>query len=164
MRKRICALLAGLLLLSVFVLPASGAEASEGETSTPALVSIEYLQNQLEALRKELLAAIAGASNGGASEEVPQGAYRDVTLPRGSVITLGDDAEVIFRGGNAVLLTVSSGEGEGATDLAAGEELFSGDALQFAHIYYKTTSHGRVSLLVTGERAAFTLKGTYAIT
>ena len=136
-------------------------------SDTPALVSQEYLQKQLEALRKELLEVIAkavgNASDLPALDGPQESAYRDVTLPRGSVVTLGDDAEVIFRGGYAVVLTVSEDAGAGLADLVTGEESFSGTLLQFAHIYYKSAPGGRVSLLVTGDKAAFTLKGTYDI-
>lgn len=160
-RRPVCMLLTLCLLFAAFCLPVAGAEADP-----PALVSEEYLQKQLDALRKELLEAIgnAGSIAGSPTVEQPQeSAYRDVTLPRGSVITLGEDAEVIFRGGYAVALTVSDQADAGLTDLASGEELFSGAGLQFAHIYYKSAPDSRVSLLVTGEKAAFTLKGTYEI-
>lgn len=146
------------LLLTVFCLPVSGAEADP-----PALVSQEYLQKQLDALRKELLEAIGNGSGLPVVGDTQESAYRDVTLSRGSVITLGENAEVIFRGGNAVVLTVSDQAGAGLTDLASEEEIFSGALLAFAHIYYKSAPNGRVSLLVTGEKAAFTLKGTYEI-
>lgn len=160
-RKHVCVLLTLVILLTVFCLPVSGAETSMPDD---AIVTYGYLQAQLEALRQELQEAIANASGASAGESNPQeGAYRDVTLPRGSVITLGEDAEVIFRGGDAVVLTVSDGAGSGVTDLATGEEFFSGARLQFAHIYYQSTPNSRVCLLVTGEKAAFTLKGTYAI-
>lgn len=161
-RRPVCVLLTLCLLLTVFCLPVSGAE-----SDPPALVSEEYLQKQLDALRKELLEAIGHASGDVSglpdAEEPQEGAYRDVTLPKGSVITLGEDAEVIFRGGYAVALTVSDQTDAGLTDLATGEETFSGDFLKFAHIYYKSAPDSRVSLLVTGEKAAFTLKGTYDI-
>ena len=156
--RRICFLLTLALLLAVFCLPVSGAE-----SDPPALVSQEYLQKQLEALRKELLEAIANVSGTPVENLTQESDYLDVTLPRGSVITLGEDAEVIFRGGNAVVLTVTGEAGAGLADLATGEEVFSGTLLQFAHIYYKSAPKGRVSLLVTGEKAAFTLKGTYDI-
>lgn len=177
-RKRVCLLLALILLLAVFCLPQVSRTVSRAESDTPApvsdtpapvsdtpvLVSQEYLQKQLEALRQELLEALAAGSGAPAGNGAPkESVYRDVTLPRGSVIALGEDAEAIFRGGNAVVLTVSEGEGEGVTDLATGEELFSGALLQFAHIYYKSAPEGRAYLLVTGEKAAFTLKGTYAL-
>lgn len=159
-RRPVCVLLTLCLLLTVFCLPVSGAE-----SDPPALVSQEYLQKQLDALRKELLEAIgnaAGNASGAPVTEEPQeNAYRDLTLPRGSVITLEEDAEVIFRGGYAVVLTVSDQADAGLADLATGEELFSGGYLEFAHIYYKSAPDSRVSLLVTGEKAAFTLKGTY---
>lgn len=159
LRKRVCILLTLCLLLTVLCLSVS----AEGSTP-PALVSEEYLQKQLEELRQELLKAIADASGTPSGDGTAQeSAYRDVTLPRGSVITLGDDAEVIFRGGNAVVLTVSDEVGAGITDLATGEESFSGTFLQFAHIYYRSTPENSVCLLVTGEKAAFTLKGTYDI-
>ena len=162
--KRVCVLLAICMLLTALCLPASGVTALGEESTPPAFVSDEYLQAQLEALRRELLEAIASASGTSVPEPDAQNSvYRDVTLSRGSVIVLREDAEVIFRGGNAVVLTVSERSGEGVTDLATGEECFSGTSLQFAHIYYKSAEGGRACLLVTGDKAAFTLKGTYDI-
>lgn len=162
-KKRVCFLLTLCLLLTVFCLPVSGEE-----SAPPALVSQEYLQKQLEALRQELLEAIeqAKAGFGGdtpAATLPPESDYRDVTLPRGSVLTLGADAEVIFRGGYAVVLTVSEEAGAGITELATEQELFSGALLQFARIYYKSTPESHACVLVTGDKAAFTLKGTYEI-
>lgn len=159
LRKFLCLLLASVILLTTLCLTASG-EAGD----PPALVSEEYLQRQLNALRKELLEAIGSAAGAPVTDTPQKSDYRDVTLPRGSVITLGEDAEVIFRGGYAVVLTASEEVSAGVKDLATGEEVFSGEPLQFAHIYYKSAPHSRVSLLVTGEKAAFTLKGTYDIT
>ena len=44
-----------------------------------------------------------------------------------------------------------------------GTECFSGDLLAFGHIYYKTRGDSRAYILITGDKAAFTLRGTYEI-
>ena len=173
LKKKFSLLLALLLSLSLVALTASGEEPSDGSVPPDdALVTYGYMQSQLDALRKELSLAmekaieqaVAQALNGEQPDvSLPTSGYHDLTLPRGSVITLGKDAEVIFRGGHAVILTPSDRTGEGVTNLATGLELFSGMPLSFGHIYHKTTPESSASLLVTGEQAAFTLKGTYAI-
>lgn len=168
-RKRLCVLLVLTLLLAALSLTASGANpaSATSEPGDDALVTYGYLQNQLEKLRQELLDAV-GDSTGAfaqtpADGSIQNGGYRDVTLTRGSVLTLGYDAEVIFRGGSAVMITASDKAGEGITDLSSGMEFFSGAPLHFAHLYYKTNPEGCAYLLVTGEKASFTLKGTYAL-
>ncbi len=153
------ALLAVWLPLSVFFFSASAADASDGETTSidsNALVTYGYLQSVIDDLKKELLAEFSGSSGGAVSST-----YHDITFPKGTVLVLGSDAEVIFRGGNAIIITTSPEPGRGITDLSAGRECFSGESLLFGHIYYKTDAESGACLLVTGDQAAFTMKGTY---
>lgn len=164
-RKRLCVLLAVTLLLAAISVTASGADTASdaSEPGDDALVTYGYLQKQLDQLRQELMDAIGDSSDAFAqtpgSEETQNGGYRDITLKRGSILRLGSDTEVIFRGGSAVVITASDKAGDGITDLSTGTEFFSGAPLCFAHLYYKTNPEGCAYLLVTGEKASFTLKG-----
>lgn len=156
---RFCSLaIAFTMLLTAFTFTASAAgEDSETSIDSNALVTYGYLQSILEDLKLELLEELS--QNGG---NITVGSpYTDVTVTEGTVIVLGSDAEAIFRGGDAVVITVSRNEGAGITDLSAGKECCSGDFLTFGHIYYKTKAESRAYILVTGDKAAFTMKGTY---
>ena len=137
--------------------------AADGEESIPdpdkTFVSYAYLQNALEELRLELLEQLAG--QGGTI--TVESSYKEVTLKKGDVLVLSTDCEAIFRGGNAAVITSSCKEGEGLTDLSMSAECFSGDLLEFGHIYYKSNGESRAYILVTGDKAAFTLRGTYEI-
>ncbi len=137
----------------------------------PTLVSVEYLEEQLDALRRELLgelekvkAELAEAREPDADAEAPSDGYREVTLKRGDVLTPDGDTEVLCRGGDVLLLTLTEEPGSGLTDLTDGTERFSGAPLAYAHLYRRSDGSGpEVDLLVVGEEASFTVKGTYAI-
>lgn len=152
------ALLALMLLLAACTFSASAAEDDETSIDSNALVTYGYLQSILEDLKLELLTELAGSADGNITVNTP---YTDVTFEEGTVILLGSDAEAIFRGGDAVVITVSCNAGAGITDLSEDKECFSGEFLKFGHIYYKTNAESRAYILVTGDKAAFTMKGTY---
>ncbi len=150
------------------------ADAEEGG-DMPTLVSVEYLEEQLNALRRELLGELEKAKaelsavKGPETEEdakAPQGnGYEEVTLKRGDVLTPDGGTEILCRGGDVLLLTLTEEPGGGLTDLTDGSECFSGALLRYAHLYRRSDGAGpEVDLLVTGEEASFTVKGTYAIT
>ena len=134
---------------------------AENEDSIPedALITYGYLQSILEDLRLQLLEELAG--QGGSI--VIESEYKEVSLKKGDVLVLSTDCEAIFRGGDAAVITSSCTEGEGLTDLSMGTERFSGDLLEFGHIYYKTHGDSRAYILIVGDKAVFTLKGTYEI-
>lgn len=173
MKKFIVSLLAVSVALAVFAsafaLSISAEDVSADEASkavsavdnfdvSNAPVSRDFLFNQLEEFKKQLLAEIGegGVSTGGSG-------YHDVTLTEGQMILLGADCEVIFRGGSASAITSSCNQGDGITDVSAETELFSGEALEFSHIYYPSGSDAKKAILVTSSNAYFTLKGTYDI-
>ncbi len=146
------------------------ASKDEASIDPNALITYGYLQSILEDLKLEILAELSESiqNNTSAPSDTPDGGditvgspYTDVSFPNGTVIVLGSDAEAIFRGGDAVVITVSQSEGTGITDLSAGKECFSGEMLSFGHIYYKTDKKSRAYILVTGDKAAFTMRGTY---
>ena len=134
---------------------------ADGETSIPdnAVVTYGYLQSVLEDLRLQLLEELAGQ---GGSITI-ESEYKEVSLKKGDILVLSTDCEAIFRGGSAAVITSTCKEGEGLTDLSMGTECFSGDLLAFGHIYYKTRGDSRAYILITGDKAAFTLRGTYEI-
>ncbi len=152
-----------------FCVSASGSKDSSVDPN--ALITYGYLQSILEDLKLEILAEVAeSVQNGEISvpTDTPDdgnitvgSSYTDVTFPSGTVIVLGSDAEAIFRGGDAVIISVSQSEGNGIFDLSAGKECFSGEMLSFGHIYYKPNTKSRAYILVTGDKAAFTMRGTY---
>lgn len=153
-----------------FCVSAAGSE--DTSIDPDALITYGYLQSVLEDLKLEILAELSESIQNGEMSlptDIPQeggnitvgSTYSDVSFPNGTVLVLGSDAEAIFRGGDAVILTVSQAEGTGITDLSAGKECFSGEMLSFGHIYCKTETKSRAYILVTGDKAAFTMRGTY---
>lgn len=154
------ALLALLLVCGACLLPFRASADSKNESiPDDAVITYGYLQSILEELRLELLEELASAGGTVTIES----AYKDMTLQKGDVLVLSTDCEAIFRGGNAAVITSTCHEGEGLTDLSVGTECFSGDLLQFGHIYYKTNGESRAYILITGDKASFTLRGTYEI-
>lgn len=150
-----------LLLTGVTCALPTHAKTEDGENTIPdnAFITYGYLQSILEDLRLELLEELTGQ---GGSITIESN-YKEVSLKKGDVLVLSTDCEAIFRGGNAAVITSTCSQGEGLTDLSMGTECFSGDLLSFGHIYYKTTGDSRAYILVTGDKAAFTLRGTYEI-
>ena len=154
MKKLILPLIAVLLVVSVYPIlaTASSAESARSEMNIPddTLINYGYLQK----FREELTA------QGGITVATE---YKDVSFKEGQMILLAPDAEIIYRGGGAVVITSSGEENEGITDMAEGRELFSGEALEYGHIYYASESESRKAILVTGAKAHFTVRGDYEI-
>ena len=104
------AVFASAFALSISAEDVSADEASKAVSAVDnfdvsnAPVSRDFLFNQLEEFKKQLLAEIGegGVSAGGSG-------YHDVTLTEGQMILLGADCEVIFRGGSASAITSSFG-------------------------------------------------------
>lgn len=138
---------------------AENAGSAESSIDSNALVTYGYLQTMLEQWKQELLRELAQSDS-----DVPvtlPSSYTEISLSQGTILQLHGETEAIFRGGDAIVITVSAEAGRGLTDLSANRECFSGEFLQFGHIYYKTNAQSRTYILITGERAAFTMKGTY---
>lgn len=147
-----------LAAVSVLTFVAAGAEGTEAETPIPpeTPVTYGYLEVFGEKLRSDILSQVGSGT--------PQaGGYRDETLPRGSVILLSENTELIFRGGSAVVITSSGTDREGVADLSSGRELYSGESLEFAHIYHISAGESRRAVLVTGGKAYFTVRGDYEV-
>ena len=159
--KKKAVLIAGAALLSAAVLSvsvafgASAAQSDESSIDENALITYGYLQKFREELKQEILNEI-GSGGIGSSE------YTDVTLKCGDVLSLAEGSEIIFRGGNAVIVTSSLQKDAGVTDLSTGNECFSGTEMAFGHLYAKTKPESIAYVVVTGDRAVFTVRGIYA--
>lgn len=169
MKKFIIPLTAVLLMLAflpVIALNGSAENSSHGdavaisEESIPenTLITYGYLEQFREELKQEIIAELT--ASGGITVAT---AYNDISAREGQVIILAPDSELIYRGGGAVAITASNASGEGITDMSAGRELFSGERLEYGHIYYASESESRRAVLVTGSTAYFTVRGEYEI-
>lgn len=140
--------------------------ANDSSVDSNALVTYGYMQKAFEEWKAEVLQEVAeliGSKNTDIDISTLMSPYKELTLNKGALLLPDAAAEVIFRGGDAVVITVSKNPGQGFTDLADATESFSGETLRFGHIYYQTNADNRACILVTGDRAAFTVKGKYEI-
>lgn len=165
MKKIIFPLILALLLLVLMPIAATSIMAEGGEDSadtqsipedTP--VTYGYLQRFKEELRQEIVDELL--SDGGITVTAT---YNDISANEGQIILLSPESEVIYRGGGAVAVTSSNAENEGITDMSEGRELFSGEPLEYGHVYYASSSESRKAILVTGGTAYFTVRGEYEI-
>jgi len=124
-----------------------------------ALVTYGILQEYLEQFKQEILQS-AGTDGGNTQT---QSAYNDISVTKGDIIYLSAEAEIIFRGGNAVAVTPSCAEGAGISDMSAGTELFSGEPLEYGHIYYLTETDSKAAILILSDKAVITARGSYEI-
>ena len=138
----------------------SAEKTSEKTASIPddTLISYGYLKQFKEELRQEIIEELM--QNGGITVT---STYNDVSLTEGQLILLSPESEVIYRGGGAVAITSSNATNEGISDMSEGRELFSGEPLEYGHIYYASASESRKAILVTGGSAYFTIRGDYEI-
>lgn len=147
-------------LISVGAMYTSAENANEPESSIPddTLITYGYLKAFKEQIKQEVIAELM--ADGGISIETP---YNDISATEGQLILLYPESEVIYRGGGAVAVTSSDNEGEGITDMSNGVEIFSGQSLEYGHIYYSSATDSKKAILVTGATAYFTVRGDYEI-
>ena len=158
MKKIIPFLVLALVFASMpFAIMSSSAE-NETSIDPSTLIDYGYLQIFKEELRQEILDELL--AEGGITVATT---YEDISVKEGQMIVLSPNTEVIYRGGNAVVITPSIGENEGITDMSEGKELFSGEPLEYGHIYYSSASDSRKAILVTGSNAYFTVRGDYEL-
>jgi hypothetical protein len=134
---------------------------AEGDVSIPddTPVSYGYLLGEFkEQLKKELIAELA--QEGGITIDT---LYQDISASEGQLILLSEECEVIYRGGGAVAISSSDKDNEGITDMSKGTELFSGEPLEYGHIYFASATDSKKAILVTGDKAYFTVRGDYDI-
>ena len=134
--------------------------ASENSIPDNTLITYGYLQQFKEELKQEILNELAQSGNGSITVE---SAYKEIALTEGQTLVLSAETEIIYRGGGAVAITSSNGESQGLTDMSLCKELFSGEALEYGHIYFASGSDSKKAVLVTGEKAYFTVRGDYDI-
>lgn len=151
-----------IVALCLVSMPAALVSSSaEGEVSIPddTPVSYGYLLGEFkEQLKQELIAELA--QEGGITLN---SLYQDISADEGQLVLLSADCEVIYRGGGAVAISSSDDDNEGITDMSKGTELFSGEPLEYGHIYYSSDSESKKAILVTGSKAYFTIRGAYEI-
>lgn len=157
MKKIIVPLMLVALLVLVYPICALSSSA-EDKIPDDTLVNYGYLQKFKEELKQELIEELT--AQGGITVTTT---YEDVSFKEGQIIVLAPDCELIYRGGGAVVITSSKQENEGITDMAEGRELFSGEPLEYGHIYYASESESHKAILITGGTAYFTVRGDYEI-
>ncbi len=162
MKKLLIPLIIVALLISAlpFAMISSSAEGDKLDDipdDTP--VSYGYLLGVFkEQLKQELLTELA--QEGGITLNT---LYQDISAEEGRLILLSPESEVIYRGGGAVAISSSDGENEGIADMSEGTELFSGEPLEYGHVYYSSATDSKKAILVTGSKAYFTIRGEYEI-
>lgn len=133
-------------------------DSSSEEIPEDTLITYGYLEQFKEELRREIIEELM--SEGGINVTSD---YKDISLKEGEILILSPESEVIYRGGNAVAITSTDSKGDGITDMSTSNELFSGEALEYGHIYYASSSESRKAILVVGSTAYFTVRGSYEI-
>lgn len=121
-------------------------------------VTYGYLKMFKEQLRQELIDELT--AQGGITVTTT---YEDISLKQGEMLLLSPNSEIIYRGGNAVVVSSSANSTEGITDMSQNKELFSGEALEYGHVYFASASEAKKAVLVTGSNAYFTVRGDYEI-
>ena len=137
------------------------AEKNDVESNIPddTLITYGYLMQFKEELKQEILNEMA--ANGG--NVVIESVYKDISLASGQTLILSPETEIIYRGGGAVAITSSNEENQGLTDMSVSKEIFSGAPLEYGHIYFASASDSKKAILVTGDKAYFTVRGDYDI-
>lgn len=162
MKKLLIPLLLAALVASALPISAliSAAESNEISSAIPddTAITYGYLKIFKEQLRQEIIEELT--ASGGITVTTD---YEDVSFAEGQMIILSPNAELIYRGGGAVAITSSDAQNEGLTDMSIGRELFSGESLEYGHIYYSSESNSRKAVLITGGTAYFTVRGDYEI-
>lgn len=157
--KKIILTLLSLSLVITLAFSAVTAFAAEGEESEEEYILVP--KSYLDSLREEIKKEVLGEFQDELDAAVQTG-YKEVVAVQGQVIILAHDSELIYRGGGAVAITSSNNEGDGLYDGSIKKELFSGQKLEYYHIYSSKTDSVK-AVLVTGEQALFTIRGNYEI-
>ncbi|HAN21337.1 MAG: hypothetical protein A2Y15_07155 [Clostridiales bacterium GWF2_36_10] len=149
-----------ILITATLCITASADESSDDVLSgdSDPLVTLSYVDKVIKELKEEIL-----RQSGGNTIVSGSSAYADISIESGKMLLLGVDCELIYRGGGAVIITTSTQKGDGVTDMSMGAELFSGKSLEYGHVYYSSNSDAKKYLLITGEKAYFTIRGSYEI-
>lgn len=162
MKKFIIPLVIVAICLSLFPVYAmnSHAEGGSEEETIPdnTLVDYGYLKVFKEQLRKEIIEELT--ASGGITLNTE---YEEVSLTEGQLLILSADSEIIYRGGGAIVISSSCNENDGITDMSNGAELFSGEPLEYGHVYYSSASESKKAVLITGKKAFFTVRGAYEV-
>ena len=158
------ALLAGLLLLSIFYTPAI---AQPGTANDP-LVSQRYvdervaeLQAQIALLQAQIVALQQGQGQPPGDGTPPVGGqvvpFTPLFVPRGSTLIAEAGVEFILRSGSANVIAGPNG----LVDVTAGRDVANGQAISRNHLILVPATDGRGLSFVTD--AWLMIKGGYAI-
>jgi hypothetical protein len=152
------------VLMFSLCIPATAEQTASTTTSeSDPLVTLSYVN---EVLKPQIIAEVLQKTGNG-SQAVISGSspanYQDINLESGKMIMLGENCEFIYRGGGAVIITTSPEKGDGVSDMSTGAEFFSGKPLEFGHVYYASESKAVKYILITGNKAYFTIRGSYEI-
>lgn len=164
MKKFIIPLVIVLCVLTVAALSVLNTSAENGgeesEVSIPenTVITYGYLEVFKEQLKQELIEELS--ASGGITLS---SAYQDISATEGQLILLAPNSEVIYRGGGAAAVTSSDKKGEGITDMSLGTEIFSGEPLEYGHIYHASESDSKKAIIITGPEAYFTIRGEYEL-
>lgn len=146
------------LLAAILCLTASAEESSDEsiyDGKKDPLVTLSYVN---EILKPQIIAEVLEQLGNGTTATSN---YTDINIECGKMLKLSTGCELIYRGGGAVIITASDCKGDGITEIASGIEYFSGTSLAFGHIYYASESTSDKYILITGEKAYFTVCGDY---
>ena len=154
LKRKIIPVIISVVLIFILCIPASAEE-----TEDDPLVTLSYVN---EVLKPQIIAEVLEQLGDGVVV-TGNSAYKDIFTEGGKMLRLGSDCEFIYRGGGAVIITTSTDMGDGVTDMSARTEFFSGKTLEFGHVYYASESDARKFILITGERAYFTIRGSYEV-
>lgn len=135
---------------------------SKNEIPVNTPVTYGYLQQFKEEIKQDIIDEVVSQITENGISGNNQG-YQEVFASQGKTVILYPDSEIIYRGGGASVITNSKGENQGITDMSLGKELFSGQPLEYGHIYYASSSESTKAILITGEKAYFTIRGNYEI-
>ena len=150
-------------LLLVFAMFGSAFTAvAEGEFATTSdedyyLIPVDKYETIYDDIRQQVLEEFSQQL-----EDALNTGYKDVTAECGQVILIPNGSEIIYRGGGAVAITASNGGEDGLTDISVSKEVYSGQKLEYGHIYTSKAGSPK-AVLVVGKTASFTIRGNYEI-
>ncbi len=149
MYKKIILMLAIISIVSAFVFAAVGSEEDP-------LISLSYLEKRLSELKIELL-----------EKEVEQAEiektvehFEALTFETGTIVLLGDSAELIVRTGDAILVDPMHNT---IPDLTSGTAVKAGENLPLDHLLLNPRADGRGFMVVGEVEFWVMIKGDYQI-
>lgn len=157
LRHKIAYVAIGVVLGIAVSFGVSEADNTAGTTSDP-LVTVSYMNQQLEALETKLMAEINAQGSGttaGTSENV---LFEILNVKKGAYIYFGDSAEFILRVGGATALDPNA---IGIPDLTSGNKIMNYESIPIDHHILVPTNDGR-GIAITQD-CWIMIKGNYTL-